>query len=93
METCCNYTDNKKMYVSTDERRLINRILRFAEQKPDDVTIIKRPEENDGCLYCVVPTSWLKITPPRKHEVTEEQKVAAAERMANMWKNRKNKEE
>ena len=89
METCCNYTDNKRMYVSTDERWLINRILRFAEQKPDDVIIIKNPEENDGCLYCSVPTSWLKITPPAKRELTEEQKASAKERMTKMWENRK----
>ena len=90
METCCNYTDNNRMFISTDERWLINRILRFAEQKPDDVTIIKRPEENDGCLYCSVPTSWLKITPPTKREFTEEQKTAMAERMANARNNKKN---
>ena len=89
METCCNYTDNKKMFISTDERWLINRILKFTEQKPDDVTIIKRPEENDGCLYCSVPTSWLKITPPTKREMTEEQKAEAKKRMTKMWENRK----
>ena len=93
METCCNYTDNNRMYISTDERWLINRIMRFAEQKHDDVTIIRHPEDNDGCLYCAVPTSWLKITPPAKREFTEAQKAAAAERMANMWNKRKNKEE
>ena len=90
METCCNYTDNKRMYISTDERWLINRILKFAEQKPNDVAIIRKPEENDGCLYCAVPTSWLKITPPTKREFTEEQKAAAAERMANARNNKKN---
>ena len=88
MDTSCSYSDNR-MYVSTDERWLINRLLRFAEQKPDDVTIIKRPEENDGCLYCIVPSNWLKITPPKKCELTEEQKVAMAERMANARNNRK----
>ena len=89
METCCNYTDYNKMYVSTDERGLISRIMKFAEQKPDDVTIIKRPEENDGCLYCIVPTKWLKITPPKKYDLTEEQRMARAERMSKLGKSRK----
>lgn len=84
METCCEYTDKERMYLSTDERRLITRILRFYEKHPDDVTIIKRPEENDGCLYCIVPPSWLKITPPVKRELTEEQRKASSERMAYM---------
>lgn len=84
METCCEYTDKERMYLSTDERRLITRILRFHEKRPDDVTILKRPEENDGCLYCIVPPSWLKITPPVKRELTEEQRKASSERMAYM---------
>lgn len=84
METCCEYTDKERMYLSTDERRLITRILRFYEKNPDDVTIIKRPEENDGCLYCIVPPAWLKVTPPVKREMTEEQRQAMMERMANM---------
>ena len=84
METCCEYTDKERMYLSTDERRLITRILRFQEKYPNDVTIIKRPEENDGCLYCIVPPSWLKITPPVRRELTEEQRKASSERMAYM---------
>ena len=88
METCCNYT-GKTMYVSTDERWLINRILKFAEQKPDDVNILAMPENNDGCLYCAVPADWLKITPPTKREFTEEQRTALAERMANARQSRK----
>lgn len=90
MDTGCAYTDNN-MYVSTDERWLINRLLKFAEQKPDNVTILKRPEENDGCLYCIVPSNWLKITPPAKRDLTEEQKQALSERMANA-RNSKKKE-
>lgn len=81
METSCTYTDKDRMYLSTDERRLITRILRFHEKHPDDVTILKRPEENDGCLYCIVPPSWLKITPPVKRELTEEQRQVMMERM------------
>ena len=84
METSCTYTDKERMYLSTDERRLITRILRFYEKHPDDVTIIKRPEENDGCLYCIVPPSWLKITPPVKRGLREEQRRASCERMAYM---------
>lgn len=80
METACNYTD-KTMYVSTDERWLINRLLKFKETHSDEMHIIKYPEDNDGCLYLSVPAKWLKITPPAKHELSEEQRIAAAQRL------------
>ena len=80
METACNYTD-KTMYVSTDERWLINRLLKFKETHSDEMHIIKYPEDNAGCLYLSVPAKWLKITPPPKHELSEEQRVIAAQRL------------
>lgn len=85
METSCAYTDSV-MFVSTDERRMINRILRFAEAHPGDVEILARPENNDGCLYCKLPSKWLKITPPAKRELTDEQKAAMVERLKNCRK-------
>ena len=65
METCCEYTDSV-MWVSTDERRMITRMMKLIAEHPDETEIIKRPEENDGCLYCKVPSTWLKIAPPVK---------------------------
>ena len=85
METCCNYT-SKEMFVSTDERWLINRIFRLAENKPGEVEILHHPQDNDGCLCCKLPSNWLKITPPAKRELTDEQKAAAAERLRNLRK-------
>lgn len=85
METCCNYTGNV-MYVSTDERWLINRLMRFKESHPDAVEIIRLPNDNDGCLYCKVPSNWLKITPPAKRELTDEQRAAIADRLKNRHK-------
>ena len=49
METCCEYTDSV-MWVSTDERRMITRMMKLIAEHPDETEIIKRPEENDGCL-------------------------------------------
>lgn len=73
METCCEYTDSV-MWVSTDERRMITRMMKLIAEHPDETEIIKRPEENDGCLYCKFPATWLKIAPPVKREFTDEQK-------------------
>lgn len=82
METCCNYTSNE-MFLSTDERWLINRIMKLSEKHPNSVNVIKLPQENDGCLYCKIPSNWLKITPPAKRELTDQQRAEAAERMKN----------
>lgn len=76
METCCEYTDSV-MWVSTDERRMITRMMKLIAEHPDETEIIKRPEENDGCLYCKVPATWLKIAPPVKREMSEKQRAAA----------------
>ena len=84
METACEYLDDKVMRVSTDERRMINRIMKLAEQYPDEVEIIERPETNDGCLYMKCPADWLLIRHPKKMNYTEEQRAAMAERIKNI---------
>jgi len=85
MDTSCSYTGDA-MYVSTDERWLINRLMRFHDSRPGEVEIIRHAEENDGCLYCKVPAKWLKISPPVKRDLTEEQRAAMAERLKNCRK-------
>ena len=80
IETCCEYTD-KTLFVSSDHQKWINKIKKLAEQYPDDVEIKNRPEENDGCICATMPSDWLRISPPRKVEMTEEQKAELAERL------------
>ena len=79
METSCTYTGSV-MFVSTDERKMITRLLRLKDAHPDDVEILALPPNNDGCLYCKVPASWLRITPPKKLDLTDEERAARAER-------------
>ena len=84
MDTCFNYVDKDKGFFSSDEQKWINRIHKLKEQFPDDVHIILEPYENDGCIYCQIPTSWLKIQPKRKVELSEEEKDVLRERLARM---------
>ena len=51
METCCNYTGDV-MFISTDERWLINRLMRFKEARPDEVEIIRTPENTKETCLC-----------------------------------------
>ena len=49
-------------------------MIKLIAEHPDETETIKRPEENDGCLYCKVPSTWLKIAPPVKREMSEKQR-------------------
>lgn len=93
METCFNYSTPDMGFFSSDERRHINRIHRLKEQYPDQVEIIREPDENDGCIYARVPVRWLRVQPPVKKVMTEEQRQVASERMRNMRRNQLNNQE
>lgn len=82
MDTCFNYLDPDKAFFSSDERRWINKIHKLKEQHPNEVQIIKEPEENDGCIYCRLPAYTLKIQ--FKREISEEERQVAAERLRQL---------
>ena len=84
METCVNYCDADTAYFSSDERRWINRIRRLKKEHPEQVRIIREPEQNDGCIYAEVPVKWLKVSPPPKRVLTEEQRMKLSKRMKMM---------
>lgn len=65
IETSATYV-NDVMYLSTNEKKLINRIMRYGKERPGSLNVIRGPSENDGCLYCTLPSSWFHISPPRK---------------------------
>lgn len=77
METAINYCTLDAAYVSSDEPRWKKRILKLAEAYPDDVTLLRRPEVNDGCIYATVPVKWIRIMPPKR--MSDESKARHAE--------------
>ena len=81
METSCGYLDDKVMWISTDEKRMISHLLKLYKTHPADMKVVCMPEENDGCMYARCPASWLKIQPPIQRNFTPEQRQAASERM------------
>ena len=83
METCFNYCDKDHGYFSSDERKFITKVRRLKEKFPEQVRIIAEPENNDGCIYCELPTSWFSIRPTKKMNYTDEQKRKIAERFAS----------
>lgn len=82
-ETAIGYLDvDKHATFSSSERKWINKILKYAESHPNDVRIECYPEDNFGELVAYIPKNWLKISPPRQVNYTEEQRAAMVERMA-----------
>lgn len=68
---------------------LKSKLIRLANQNPDEVKIMT--ENEDGSLFVHVPVNYIKISPPRK--MSDEQKEAASERFKQMWKDKKEKED
>lgn len=54
-------------------------MFKLAEEYPDEVKIVKFPEEGDTNLIARFPKKWLKIYPPKK--MTDEQREAMSERL------------
>lgn len=92
MDTSISYTDKGTAYFSSDERSWIRKIRLLKEKFPELVSIERDPETNDGCICAKIPTEWVKITPKRERNMTEEQRIAAAERLKNARENRNNQE-
>lgn len=67
---------------SSGERKWVSKMLKLYETHKDEMKLIAHPDNNDGIIVVHVPKKWLKVSPPRKVEYTEEQRAALAERLA-----------
>lgn len=90
IETSFNYCEkgSDKGFFSSNEQKWIGRIKRLAEKNPECV-ILAEPKGNHGFIYARIPTSWLKVSPPKKVVMTEEQRIAAAERLRKVRESNK----
>ena len=81
-ETAYNQTnESKTAQVTTSEHSWVTRLLKLAEQRPDEAQIIKHPDDNYGYLLINIPKTWFKISPPKTRTMSEEQKAALVERL------------
>jgi len=73
METNFDYCDKERAWFSSDEPRWINRIRKLAARFPDQVTILRQPEDNDGCIVARLPQRSLQnvVISPRKYSDEE----------------------
>ena len=81
METCINWCEPGWAYVSTDERKRINKLMKLAQENPDECVVMKQPEDNGGFIYAKIPQKWVRIRKPVTRELTDEQREELAVRM------------
>lgn len=88
-ETTIDHLDAADYAVITStERKWITKVLKLKEKYPDEVEILFYPEDNHGVILAHVPKTWMKVSPPRKVTLTEEQKAARAAALVEARKKR-----
>ena len=82
IETSIEYVtvDNHATFCS-GERKWVTKINKLKEQYQDEVQIIQSPESNGGIILAHIPKSWLKVSPPKKVNMTEERRQQLAENL------------
>lgn len=70
--------------ISTGEQKWKNRLAKLHVEHPTEVELVA--DNPDGGVYYRIPKSWVKITPPVKRNLTEEQRNALRERLMNARK-------
>lgn len=80
-ETIINYNEGEQTAsVYTYNRALQNKLNKLLGTEPD-ISIMRSGEEWTEYL---VPKKWIKISPPRKINYTDEQRAAIAERLSSV---------
>ena len=68
---------DEKAYIYTSIPSVEKRLKKFSEQYEE---VILEKQDYNGSFF-TVPLKWITIKPPRKSNMTEEQKQAARERL------------
>ncbi|MEA4888687.1 MAG: hypothetical protein VB070_04385 [Clostridiaceae bacterium] len=80
-ETIIQMDDGSKMaLVYTRQKAMIKILERLLLIRPDEVHLIKRDADGQ-CLYVKLPKKWIRIGPPKKMKLTDEQRAARSERI------------
>lgn len=81
-ENAIEWLDTKqKATVTLHGSRLRNKVMKLAEEYPDEVEVRREPDGNGGFLVAKIPVKWVKIAPPRRIELTDERKEELRERI------------
>lgn len=77
IETCFEYLgENNYGAFFTDEGFWVRRIEKLAAEHPDEVQIVTR--NKDGSIIAHLPKKWMRIAPPKKMNLSDEQRAERA---------------
>lgn len=86
-ENVIEFTRNQnRATVTFCQPRFVNKIKKLAEENSECEITAENP---DGSIVAHIPTSWVRIQPPRTVEMSEEKKDELRERLENYRKNKK----
>ena len=76
METIVNFNDAEPVAsVYTLNKALQNRLAKLAAERPEECIADPDARLSDGmAVSYIVPKKWIKVSPPRKVVLSEEQK-------------------
>lgn len=78
-ENCIDFLRGSKVATCYfTQRRFISRMKELAREHPEECEICE--ENRDGSIVARFPSSWVKISPPRKLDLTDEQRESLRER-------------
>lgn len=87
-ENAIEFLRNAEMAtVNFSQGRYITKVKRLAEKFPEECKIVA--ENKDGSIVAHIPVKWVHISRHEERELTEEQKIAGAERLRK-YRERKN---
>ena len=78
-------TNQQTITFTFSARKWVNKIKKLSQDHPDEVHYI---ENKDGSICGHIPYKYLKISPPRKIELTDEQRAVMADRLVRSRKNK-----
>ena len=71
------YENEERATVTFTQGRYKTQIKKLAAKHPEECQIIA--ENEDGSLCAHVPTSWISVRPPKKLNLTEEERALRGE--------------
>jgi hypothetical protein len=79
-ETIINFNEAEQTaIVYTCNRKLQNKLNKLIAENNQDISVRRKDDES---VTYIVPKKWIKVSPPRQVNYTDEQKAAMAERLA-----------
>ena len=79
-ETVYEHESGKDTFtITAAERWSISMVHKLKEKHPGEVQIVA--ENSDGSVLARMPYSWMRVSPKRKVNLTDEQRKATSERL------------